>query len=279
MRDADPHLQIELSTSAYTEYSSGFQTVQPDPLGDGGTMQSMPAYYPCGFSGRPRDPDTMNGEPTNAGNCLVMWEGQRGHAMPLGPDPRVVPKLPPLNKGGAQIYADRDDGKVTFVNLDGKTGGVTFYVPCASKAIALSIDTTNAGAETFQVVHAAGMGFSMVGGGANAVTINNSKGDAFIGVDDNGIVFSGKMNQVGSFNCGIPSTLELATNPAAPQPDGLVMGTQFQLWATTLLSQVQAWAATVVAQCAANTPPIVITPLVLTPFVPTLGVTTKLKGA
>lgn len=257
------HLDWEMCTVATTVYANGFIGVQPVPLGDGGSMQPIEAHSLPGFISRPRDPDAVNGVPTSAANVLVGWEGSRGHAIMLG-DPRVMPKLPQVKKGGSIQYAERDDGKVVFFALDGGDGGngVTLYVPCASKAISLSINVENAGAESFQIVHAAGMGFSMVAGGNNAVTLNNKAGDAYMQIGDDGVTIGGNLNHVGSFNVGIPSLLELATNPIAPSPDGLVMGSAFQTWLALLTTA-----------CAAATPPITVPP-----FPPT-GITAKLKGA
>jgi hypothetical protein len=92
-------LDWEMCTVATTVYANGFIGVQPVPLGDGGSMQPIEAHSLPGFISRPRDPDAVNGVPTSAANVLVGWEGSRGHAIMLG-DPRVMPKLPQVKKGG-----------------------------------------------------------------------------------------------------------------------------------------------------------------------------------
>lgn len=256
----DPHLQAELSVVGFSEYVNGFQTVTHIGLGNNATMPPMTAYYPCGLAGRPRDPDSKNGTPTAGAPSLTFWEGSRGHALPLGPDPRVVAQLPPLNKGGVQLYANRDDSKVTFLNLDGTNGDTTLYVPYAETAMAISVKVSTPGTENIQIVHGSGMVISMQAGGNNSIILSNKAGDAYIEIGDNGITLNGKINHVGNFNVGIPSPLEVVPPPVPP--DAVVLGTPFTVWLAALTA----------AGLALSPTPLVVPPIVL-------GTSTKFKAA
>jgi hypothetical protein len=255
----DPYVQIEISTVGMTQYASGFLGYQPVPLGDGGTMQMGQGHSLPGFASRPRDPDTQDGHPTTAPNMLLFHEGQEVHVLPLE-DPRTVPLLPQDKQGGSTMYAHRDDGDISFVQLDGSNGNLTVYVPYGSTSMVITIDVSNPGAENIQIRHGAGMGISMVAGGNNSLILNNKAGDAYIEIGDNGITFGGKVNHVGSFNVGIPSPLEIAPPPLPP--DSVVLGGVFTTWVAALTAAGNALSPT---------------PLVVPPFV--LGTSTKFKAA
>jgi hypothetical protein len=253
----DPYVQIEISTVGMTQYASGFLGYQPVPLGDGGTMQMGQGHSLPGFASRPRDPDTQDGQPTTAPNMLLFHEGQEVHVLPLE-DPRAVVKLPQNQKGGAVMYADRDDGQVSFLQLAGDNGNLTLYIPYGTTSMAITVDVSTPGAENIQIRHGSGMGISMVAGGNNSLILNNKAGDAYIEIGDNGITLNGKVNHVGNLNVGIPSPLEI---PPPPPPDAVVLGTPFTVWLAALTAAGAALA----------------TPLVVPPLV--LGTSTKFKAA
>lgn len=85
----------------------GFLTFQFDGQSDEGRLEPYEAMMPLGWLSRPLDPEKdENGDvdPSKACPLLVMMEGDRGHATPLG-DPRIMAALPRLEKGEAMAYS------------------------------------------------------------------------------------------------------------------------------------------------------------------------------
>lgn len=151
--------------SAYDD--SGFLGIQPDVYGEGASgVHPYEVQSPHGFLGRPLDPDTDGeGSPTLGCTILYALEGGRGHVW-LGSDPRVIPKLPILEKGETLVYAsnghfirlDKDGAISIFTTEDGTPNGRSVYLQVAPDGLrffapwgTLKFDATG-----FHVVDASG---------------------------------------------------------------------------------------------------------------------------
>lgn len=129
-----------------THDGDDFPGIQIDAYGEGlsGTVD-YEHHSPYGLMSRPLDPDTdAAGNPSPAGACTVLFakEGGRGHAWALN-DPRVIPKIPKLQKGETVIYAgigqfvrlDKDGAISLFTTDDGTTDGKSVYLQVARDAL------------------------------------------------------------------------------------------------------------------------------------------------
>jgi len=253
----DGALRFDLGVSTYTERDAdGYYRVQIDwPGGKGG--QPVESYHPCGFLGRPRDPSVdPNGRPHIGGTTLWAWEGSQGHAIPLS-DPRVAGRLPEVKKGGSIQYADTSAGaeKAPFALFDGANGSWQLYVPYGSTAATIAVDVSMPGVESVQIVHGAGMKIVMTAGGKNSVVIHNRTGNAYLEVNDEGVIINGNSKIVGSLiagNVGAAESVALA--------DGLLA------WVT----QVNAALAAIFAAAGNTVNPTIVAPTAAPLAAPTL---------
>lgn len=210
-------LEFDIGTALLTQYDDdGFLGVQIDGLG--GSESGVPPYELHSLHGlltRAHDPD-------DDGGCQVLFgmEAGRGHGW-FCSDPRVVPLLPPLEKGGAVLYGGKLKAP-TFFNIDGATNSTTLYVPykvddsgVAQKAMSFSINVDNDGEESIEITHGSGASFYMMeSGGAVSIVMKNAPGDAYIEVNDQGIVLNGSVTVQGGLNSGGPTNAQnLALGP------------------------------------------------------------------
>lgn len=178
--------------------TDGFLGVQVDVYGEeksGAVAATLQHNF--GFLARPRDPD-------GDGACDVLygWMGSELLVW-LGRDGRFNSKIPPLKKGGSVQFGATG----TFHLIDGENGGTTHYVPyalsngVATKAMAISIDVANSGAETLSIVHGDGMAIVMMAEGKKTI-IKNASGNACIILDADGITLNGNVKCVGGITMG-----------------------------------------------------------------------------
>lgn len=197
--------------------ADGHQTIQPDVYGVSPGADPFEAHHAWGFRGVPHDPELDpegNINPAKAAQCKYAWEGDKGHAWALQ-DPRIVPKLPLARVGQALMYG----GKITqpaFVELDPDTGSYTLYVPYAfsggapTKACSVAVNVRNAGAESVEIIHGAGMSITMLAGGKNSVVVKNKSGDAWVEINDDGNIVNGNTQIVGAVVAGTPAAMPVA---------------------------------------------------------------------
>jgi len=187
-------MEWDLGVATYTlRTEDGFYEVQLDLYGAEETgAPAMEAYHPCGFIGRPRDPDVdPDGTPTLGATVLYGFEGNQGHALHLN-DPRVAPLLPEVKKGGAMVYAHRADGKVSFELFDGDDGTWQVYVPSGSTASTIAIDARDPEMVSIQLQHGKGHGITLDGDGV--VQLRNRTNTVSISLtDDEAIINSGTL--------------------------------------------------------------------------------------
>jgi hypothetical protein len=104
-----------------------------------------------------------------------------------------------------------DANEATFDNAGKpKSSTRTIYVPYAfsngapTKAHAIVVDGT-AGNESIAIVHGDGMAITMMHGGKNSVVVKNKAGDAYVEVNDDGIVANGNLVVNGGATIGSPT--------------------------------------------------------------------------
>ena len=226
-------ISLELAVAVLSEYDAdGFIGLAIDAYAAPG--KGLPSYetmHPLGLISRPRDPAVdADGVPTLGATTLRMISGNEEHSLAFG-DPRATPKLPRLKKGGVALYADTGKTTIPFLLLDGNTGGAQLYIPYGSPATAstIAIDVSTVGAESIQIVHGAGMGFTMTAGGKNDSILHNKAGDAFLNVNDDGVTINGNTQLIGAVQLGAQAT------PLDPPPVAVALEPALMAWITTVL--------------------------------------------
>jgi hypothetical protein len=205
------YLEFDIGTAVLTEYDKdGYPTVQVDSYGEekSGT-RAYELHSPHGLISRCFDPKT-DAKGSKVQGCAVLYalDGGQGHAW-LQSDPRVIPLLPPIEKGGTCLYG----GKIKnpgFYNMDGLTGSHTIYVPyrivndVPLKAMTISINVDTEGQESIAIIHGSGASFSIAEElGEISVTMAHPDG-AYVEVNAEGVVVNGPLTVNGSLNAGGP---------------------------------------------------------------------------
>lgn len=163
---------------------NGFIGVQRDPLALKSLEADAPAYellHTFGFASRPLDP-------TNGKGCsLLHWsDGSEGFAL-LANDPRLASIIPPIPKGGSVQYGS--DG--SFASFDPETHTWSLYVPYQQgKAHSITAGRDGNDKPILEVVHGDGMAVTML---ERSLVLRNAAGDAYIEVNDAGIVINGNV--------------------------------------------------------------------------------------
>jgi len=201
------YLGFDLGVSVLTTYDAdGFLGLQIDGYGEENSgLQPYELHAPYGFLARPLDPELDGGgQPIAGKGCQVLFalEGGRAHAWALG-DPRVLKKLPPLQKGGSIQFGATG----AFSLIDGQTGSQTTYIPYGfdsngenpTKSMSVAINVDNAGQEFISIVHGDGQAIVL---GPDGVTIKNKAGDAFYSLGADGHTLSGDITLHGSVSLG-----------------------------------------------------------------------------
>jgi hypothetical protein len=209
---------IDYMLAVLSEFKDGALRIAADTLGVKGksTGRTMPSVQPLGIIARPRDPDTdANGKPTIGAGLIVLREGGDVWCWPTT-DPRAVEKVPPVKPGGFAAYSYPGG----CFNFDGDNGAFLLLVPSThdtddgtdKKRMSLSFDVAG---DSIQCTHGLGMSWAMTGGGKNSVAIANAKGDAYLEVNDDGIVLNGNTTFNGGMAMGdIASAEPVALAPA-----------------------------------------------------------------
>lgn len=227
-------LRWDAGTAQGSEYSDGFLTVQPDFYGEarsggeGGVVQ-----LPYGFLSRPLDPD-------EDGACQVLhaYEGDQLHVQPTT-DKRVIDKLPQLPKG-ASIQFGADGG---FGQFDPETHTWTLYIPVdfdgagtPTKAHLFQIGKDANGKRCVTLLHADGPGISILEGGKKSVVIKNAASNAYVEVNDDGIVLNGKVTIKG----GLKSDEGTGVAPVARSTELLTFAASLAVTVNALVAKVNA---------------------------------------
>jgi hypothetical protein len=179
---------------------------------EGETANKQIVYSALGWFGRPLPPDA-NGAAEVI--CIRVEDGLIPIAMR---DPRLSERT--NAKNGEIGIAQYDGGFVSLKrNADGDGTDITLYAPKAdgSKASVISIDTTDANSNV-TIMHDSGVSVQL---SDRKIKLMNVAGNAYIEINDSGIVLNGNVRVMGSMIVGpvpIPvmlSTLAPAVNLAA----------------------------------------------------------------
>lgn len=168
---------------------NGFWGVQRDHFALKAEASDAPAYellHTFGFSSLPLDP-------THGRACSLFYglDGAEGFAW-LANDPRLAGIIPPLAKGGSVQYAS--DG--SFASFDPDTHTWSLYVPYAQgKAHSITAGLDGNDKPLLEVVHGDGMAVTML---EKSLVLRNAAGDAYIEINDDGIVINGNVKVNGA---------------------------------------------------------------------------------
>lgn len=207
------YLSFDIGVAMLTTYDEdGFPVVQVDAFGEENSgVVPYEQHSQFGIISRPHDPADGRG-------CQVLYamEAGRGHAWVLS-DPRVIPLLPPIDKGGSCIYGGNIKAP-TFFNIDGVTNSVMLYVPydldddgVPQKAMSFSISVDNKGEEVITIAHGEGTAIIL---NKDSAILKNAAGDAYIEVGASGIILNGAVTIQGGASIGGTTTVPLASGPA-----------------------------------------------------------------
>jgi hypothetical protein len=194
---------FQLGTSVAIAYGEGgFLGVQTDGFGENSGVHGRDVIGQFGLIGRPLDASEGKGALT-----LFADEGAEGFAW-IGFDVRDAEKCPPLSGGSAALYNSRG----AYQLLDYETETSTLYVPIneGAKAHMIQVGNDSNGKAVVDIRHADGMAVIML---ENSLTIKNAAGDAYIELNDSGIVLNGNTKAVGGIDIGGGAAMPLALGP------------------------------------------------------------------
>ena len=202
-------MEFDFCIAMSSEYDNdGHLGTQPDACGNAG-FEHAETLFPFGMCARTLDPDdSAGGTPQSGCTALHVRHGTQNAVMPLN-DPRVVPKLPKLRKGGSMLYC----GSGSFALFDGMdpdgvaragsfTVGVKYTSGGKGKSHMLEMACRTDGKEAVSLKHAEGHGIAMTNGGKRSTVIKNASGNRYIEVNDDEVVIAGKLKIQGSTTIG-----------------------------------------------------------------------------
>ncbi len=219
----------------------GWLTVQVNAYGSAAARSGMLAHAPYGFLGRPLDPD-------DEGSCKVLTarEGDQDHAIATV-DLRVLKKLPQPKKGGSVQFGS--DGGFGEFNPESHTWSL--YIPVEfdgagkpTKAHLLQIGKDTNGLRCITFLHADGPAISILEGGKRSIVLKNAASNAFIEVNDDGVVLNGKTTIKGGLK---------ADEGAGVEP--VARSTELLSWAAQVNASLTALAAYVNGLVPGSVPP------------------------
>jgi hypothetical protein len=209
----------------------GWLTVQVNAYGEGAARSGMLLHSPYGLLGRPPDPDDKG-----ACKALTAREGDQDHAIATV-DLRVLKKLPRPKKGGS-VQFGADGG---FGSFDPEEHTWTLYIPVEfdsagtpTKAHLLQIGKDTNGKRCITLLHADGPAISIVEGGKKSVVIKNAASNAYVEVNDDGIVLNGKVTIKG----GLKADEGAGVAPVARSTELLTWAMQVNATLTALAAYV-----------------------------------------
>jgi hypothetical protein len=194
---------LQIGTAVAVAYGEdGFLGVQCDGFGKSPGANGRHVVGQFGLMGRPLDADGETGA-----LCLFADEGQEGFAW-IGFDGRASANVPPLTRGSTVLYNSRG----AYQLLDHETETSTLYVPIAGgiKAHLMQIGKDSNDKAVIDIRHADGMAIIML---EHSLVIKNAAGDAYIELNDSGIVLNGNTKAVGGLDVGGGAALPITLAP------------------------------------------------------------------
>lgn len=182
------------------EDEDGFPISMLDGQGFGAGGILGESHHSFGFMSKPLDPDKApNGRPIPGKSCNLLI-GKIGNEVHLWYqyDPRVIPKLPVLKKGGSIFYCATGSFRV----FDGENGTETAYFPMPGNKA--HIATTGLDGQNRPVVaieHCDGMAITML---EHSVVIKNASGSVYIEINNTQIIINGNVVVNGGMTVGDP---------------------------------------------------------------------------
>ena len=197
---------IELGVAVASVYDDdGFLGVQVDTHGeDDAGVPPFQALMPYGLIGRPLDPES-DGEGSN----VLFWDdGDLSHCIALN-DPRVQSVAPQATKGSV----GQCNAAGAFQLFDYDTETYTLYVPVdgGAKAHVITVGKDENGADYLGLVQCDGLSITMLD---DEIVISNRAGNAYVQIDDSGIILNGNVKLVGGLDVGGGTALPLVLGPA-----------------------------------------------------------------
>lgn len=223
--------------------AEGWLSVQVNAYGPDAARSGALLLSPYGMLGRPLDPDG-----DGACKALTAREGDQDFAIATV-DLRVLKKLPQPKKGGSVQFGS-DGG---FMEFNPETHTWTLYIPVAfdgsgtpTKAHLLQIGKDTNGLRCITLLHADGPAISILEGGKKSITLKNAASNAYLEVNDDGLVLNGKTVIKG----GLKSDEGAGVVPVA-------RSTELLVWAGLMTAAINALIAKVNALPPASTIPLV----------------------
>lgn len=197
-------LRIELGQAILCEYDSeGILRAQPDGAGEA-RLGSFEILAPLGLVARaPSAATDSTGKPSGGGGCklFVLKDGTDYRVMLLG-DQRDLVKIPPLPvEGGAALVAPGCPVP-SFHVISSKDGTHQFYVEVGDSAHVATIGLDANGDSIIEWVHARGMALTFF---RDTAVLKNRTGNAYVELNDEGIILNGNCKVTGAFDVGATS--------------------------------------------------------------------------
>lgn len=190
----------DVGISILTEYDAdGFLGFQYDAYG--GEKSGMSPGYLQHFYGRiSRQLDRDDG---GASGLLYAHDGSEIHAWALG-DPRVVLKLPQVQKGGQALY----DSNGSFIAFQPDDRTVQVYVPYSDgKAHLLTFGKDGNGAPIIELASGTGLSVTLLD---ETITVSNADGSSYLTIGADGTSVVGPFKAAGGADLGGPTSMPLA---------------------------------------------------------------------
>jgi hypothetical protein len=204
-------VRTEIGIATFSGFDEdGFPLAQYDAHGEKPQVEPVELHHPFGFIARPRDPDLDDeGNPKEGKACNLFFatEGDTLHAW-LGYDPRFIPNIPQLKKGGSAQYCAAGSFRV----FDGEDGTETLYVPVGDSAHVVTTGIDGSGKPYIGIQHSSGLAITLL---EHSVTIKNEAGDAYIEVNSSGITLNGNTKLNGAVIAGtVTAAVPMVKSPA-----------------------------------------------------------------
>lgn len=191
-------LRIELGQAVFSSYdTAGVLRAQHDGLGAAPLVGSSEVIYPLGLVSRaPAAKTGPDGKPLDGGGCkvFVVYDGTEYRILYLG-DHRDSANIPPLpEEGGTALHAPGCPVP-SFYKIESKDGTHQIYVEIGDSSHVITVGHDGNGKPILELAHRDGMAVTML---ERSLVLRNAAGDAYIEINDGGIVINGNVKVHGA---------------------------------------------------------------------------------